>query len=36
MHTWVRQHVVPRTSLAAADRTGDTEGADPPETHDGD
>jgi tRNA(Leu) C34 or U34 (ribose-2'-O)-methylase TrmL len=25
MHTWVRQHVVPRTTLAVADRTGDTE-----------
>jgi tRNA G18 (ribose-2'-O)-methylase SpoU len=29
MHTWVRQHVVPPATLAAADRTGDTEGAEP-------
>ncbi len=28
MHTWVRQHVVPRTTMAASDRTGDTESLD--------
>jgi tRNA G18 (ribose-2'-O)-methylase SpoU len=38
MHTWVRQHVVPRATLAAAGGTGDTESADPPDPldHDGD
>jgi len=28
MHTWVRQHVIPRPTVAATDRTGDTESTD--------
>jgi tRNA G18 (ribose-2'-O)-methylase SpoU len=28
MHTWVRQHVVPEQTVAATDRTGDTESPD--------
>ena len=32
MHTWVRQHAVPQELLAAPERTGDTETADPTQT----